>query len=154
MTSLNQTVSKLKIPKLTCIYTAAGRTPCPENVNKMASTVAENAKNSAAFVFDLLGNSSVRLEQFDGTTSLPFKSTGKYNLAGKVVTTPPEIFKKIVHAVTPVIQAKGTNHVSYCLRFPDTCLRAVAVTVATAPTPTTQTISQYSCLVLLGLKTS
>jgi hypothetical protein len=65
----------------------------------MVSTVEEAAKNSAAFVFDLLGNGSVRFEQFDGTTSLPFKSNGKFNLAGKVVVTPPEIFKKVVENI-------------------------------------------------------
>ncbi len=89
--------------------TVAGWTPCPENIRKMAATVEEKAKKSAAFVFDLLGNSSVCFEQFDRTTSLPFKSNGKYHLAGKVVTTPPEIFKKVVQAITPIIQAKGNK---------------------------------------------
>jgi hypothetical protein len=73
------------------------------------STVEEAAKNSAAFVFDLLGNSSVRFEQFDGTTSLPFKSNSKFHLAGKVVVTPPEIFKKVVENITPIIKAKGNK---------------------------------------------
>ncbi len=91
------------------IWKSAGWTPCPENVRKMAATVEEKATNSAAFVFDLLGNSSVRFEQFDGTTSLPFKSNGKYHLAGKVVTTPPEIFKKVVQKIPPIIQAKGNK---------------------------------------------
>jgi hypothetical protein len=88
--------------------TVAGWTPSPENVKQMIRAVEEKAKNSVAFVFDLLGNSSVRFEQFDGTTSLPFKTNGKYHLAGKVVTTPPEIFKKTVQAIAPIIQAKGS----------------------------------------------
>jgi hypothetical protein len=61
--------------------------PCPENIKKMVLSVEDRAKDSVAFVFDLLGNSSVRFEQFDGTTSLPFKINGKFHLAGKIVTT-------------------------------------------------------------------
>jgi hypothetical protein len=62
---------------------------------KMMSVVEEKAKDSIAFVFDLLGNSSVRFEQFGGTTALPFKSNSKFHIAGKVVVTPPETFRKI-----------------------------------------------------------
>jgi hypothetical protein len=87
--------------------TVAGWTPCPENIKKMVSIVNEKAKTSVAFVFDLLGNSSVRFEQYDGTTALPYKSNGKYHLAGDVMVTPTETFKKIVQAITPIIQAKG-----------------------------------------------
>jgi lysophospholipase L1-like esterase len=75
----------------------------------MLATVEEKTKTSTAFVFDLLGNSSVRFEQFDGTTSLPFKSNGKFHLAGKVATTSPEIFRKVVQAITPIIQAIGNK---------------------------------------------
>jgi hypothetical protein len=89
--------------------TVAGWTPCPENVRKMVSIVEEKSKTSVAFVFDLLGNSSVRFEQFDGTTALPYKSNGKYHLAGNVVVTPTETFKKVVQAITPIIQAKGNK---------------------------------------------
>jgi lysophospholipase L1-like esterase len=89
--------------------TVAGWTPSPENVKQMIAAVEEKAKNSVAFVFDLLGNSSVRFEQFDGTTSLPFKINGKYHLAGKVVITPSEIFKKTVQVIAPIIQAKGSK---------------------------------------------
>ncbi len=108
--NLGHSVAHFSDPCLSFVgITVAGWTPCPENVKKMVESVEEKAKNSVAFVFDLLGNSSVRFEQFDGTTSLPFKSNGKYHLAGKVVTTPPEIFKKIVQAIAPIIQAKGSK---------------------------------------------
>jgi hypothetical protein len=63
--------------------------------------------NPAGFVFDILGNSSVRYEQFDGTTSLPFRSDGKYHLGGRVVITPPDVLKKIVNNVVPIFRAKG-----------------------------------------------
>jgi hypothetical protein len=62
-----------------------------------------------AFVFDLLGNSSVRFEQFDGTASLPYKSEGKFHLGGKIVITPLDTFKRIVENVLPIIRAKGTK---------------------------------------------
>jgi hypothetical protein len=89
--------------------TVPGWTPCPENIQKMVSVVEEKSKSSAAFVFDLFGNSSVRFEQFDGTTALPYKSNGKYHLAGKAVVTPTETFKKVVQAIAPIILAKGTK---------------------------------------------
>jgi hypothetical protein len=62
---------------------------------------------ASAFVFDILGNSVVRFEQFDGTTSLPFKSNGNFHLGGDVVVSSPEIFKKLVDSVTPIFKAKG-----------------------------------------------
>jgi hypothetical protein len=89
--------------------TVAGWTPCPENIGNMLKAVEEKTKTSSAFVFDLFGNSSVRFEQYDGTTSLPFKSNGKFHLAGKVTTTSPEIFKKVVQAVSPIIKAVGNK---------------------------------------------
>jgi hypothetical protein len=58
----------------------------------MVTTVEEKAADSVAFVFDLFGNSSVRFEQFDGTSALPFKSNGKFHLACKTVVTSSEIF--------------------------------------------------------------
>jgi hypothetical protein len=69
--------------------------PTPENIAAVQNTVrAHVAQQANAFVFDLLGNSSVRFEQFDGSTSLPFKSQGRFHLGGKVVVSPPDIFKK------------------------------------------------------------
>jgi hypothetical protein len=87
--------------------TVPGWTPSTDNVAKMVSLVECKTKDSAAFVFNLLGNSSVRFEQFDGTTAIPFKSNGKFHLAGKLVATPPEIFKKVVENITPILKAKG-----------------------------------------------
>ncbi len=64
------------------------------------------AENASAFVFDLFGNSSVRFEQFDGSTSLPFKSQGGFHLGGKVIVSPPDIFKKTIAAVIPIMLEK------------------------------------------------
>ncbi len=61
------------------------------------------------YVFDLLGNSSVCFEQFDGTTSLPFKSNGRFHLGGKVTVTPADVFKKVVDNVILALKAKGNK---------------------------------------------
>jgi hypothetical protein len=54
-----------------------GWTPTVKNVKKFTDLVDDKAKGGAAFVFDILSNSAICFEQFDGTTSLPFKSNGK-----------------------------------------------------------------------------
>ncbi len=87
--------------------TVPGWTPSPENIKSMLSSVESKAADSAAFVFDLFGNSSVRFKQFDGTCALPFKSNGKFHLAGKVIVTPSETFKKIVENTVSIIKAAG-----------------------------------------------
>jgi hypothetical protein len=84
-----------------------GWTPLEENVRKMMDIVKDKAKGNVALVFDLLGNSSVCFEQFDGTTALPFKSNGGFHLGGKVTSTPLGIFKKVIELVLPILKAKG-----------------------------------------------
>jgi lysophospholipase L1-like esterase len=65
------------------------------------------SRKVSAFVFDLFGNSSVRFEQFDGSTALPFKSHRKYHLGGDVLVTPQNVFKKTVENIMPILSAKG-----------------------------------------------
>jgi hypothetical protein len=84
-----------------------GWTANTDNINKLASIVSDHvSKGAVGFVFDLFGNTSVRYEQFDGSTSLPFLSQGRYHLGGKIVVSPPEVFKKTVECVWPVLAAK------------------------------------------------
>jgi lysophospholipase L1-like esterase len=84
-----------------------GWMPTPENIVAMRDNVrAHAAQHANAFVFDLLGNSSVRFEQFDGSTSLPFKSQGRFHLGGKVIASPPDIFKKTISAIIPILLEK------------------------------------------------
>jgi hypothetical protein len=71
--------------------------------------IEERAKDSTAFVFDLLWNSSLRFEQCEGTTALPFKSNGRFHFGGRVVTTPPDVFKKLVDNIVPIIKKKGNR---------------------------------------------
>jgi hypothetical protein len=95
--------NELKVLDVSC----PGWIATPESISKLASVVSEHASHGAAgFVFDLFGNTSVRYEQFDGSTSLPFLSQGKYHLGGKIVISPPEIFKKTVDCVWPILAAK------------------------------------------------
>ncbi len=88
-------------------HSVPGWTPLEDNVKKMSDIVSDKAKGNVALVFDILGNSSVRFEQFDGTTALPFKSNGRFHLGGKVTTTPLGIFKKVIELVLPILKAKG-----------------------------------------------
>jgi hypothetical protein len=90
-------------------HSVPGWTPTADNVTKMSNLVEDKAKGGAAFVFDILGNSAVRFEQYDGTTALPFKSNGRYHLGGRVVSTPIAIFKKVVENMLPIFKAKGHN---------------------------------------------
>jgi hypothetical protein len=72
----------------------------------MQKSMERDVGTGSAFVFDLLGNSSLRYEQFDGTTALPFRMSGRFHFGGKVVTTPPEIFKKTIESIVPIIKKK------------------------------------------------
>jgi hypothetical protein len=84
-----------------------GWTANAENISKLACTVSDHiSRGAVAFVFDLFGNTTVRYEQFDGSTSLPFLSQGKFHLGGRVVVSPPDIFKKTVDCVWPILAAK------------------------------------------------
>jgi lysophospholipase L1-like esterase len=90
-------------------YSVPGWTPTVENIRKLSELVEVKAKGGAAFVFDILSNSGVRYEQFDGTTALPFKSGGRYHLGGGVVPTPAATFRKVIEHVLPIFRAKGKN---------------------------------------------
>ncbi len=86
-----------------------GWTPTTDNVKTMSGIVEERAKDSSGFVFDIFGNSSVRFEQFDGSTAMPLKSGGIFHLGGRVTTTPLGNFRKIIELVLPILRAKGTR---------------------------------------------
>jgi lysophospholipase L1-like esterase len=80
-----------------------------DNVVELAGIVKSLAPTTSMFVFDLFGNSSIRFEQFDGTTALPFRANGKYHLGGKIVTAPVDIFRRVIENVIPVIKEKGNK---------------------------------------------
>ncbi len=86
-----------------------GWTPTADNVKTLSALVEEKAKESSGFVFDIFGNSSVRFEQFNGSTAMPLKSGGIFHLGGRVTTTPLGNFRKIIELVLPILRAKGTR---------------------------------------------
>ncbi len=90
-------------------HTIPGWTPSPENVAGMVKNIETEPGARLAVIFDLLGNSSLRFEQFDGTTALPFKVNGRFHYGGRVVITPPDIFQKTVENILPVLRKKGDN---------------------------------------------
>jgi hypothetical protein len=88
--------------------TKPGWIATPDNV----SSLLEKLNNIPCYdgdrlVLDLYGNLSYRFEQFDGTLSLPYKSDGRYHLAGNVVTCPIPVFKKIVESTSPLYTTKS-----------------------------------------------
>jgi hypothetical protein len=87
--------------------TTAGWTPTVDNLKNLEAAFRAKAHENDAFVFDLLGNSSIRFEQVDGTTAMPFKSNGRFHLGGNVVVAPPDIFKDVINKVLPILSAKG-----------------------------------------------
>jgi hypothetical protein len=85
-----------------------GWVPTPGNVLDLKEKILfHKSQKVSPFVFDLFGNSSVRFEQFDGSTALPFKSHGKYHLGGDIVVSPNDVFKKTVETIMPILSAKG-----------------------------------------------
>jgi hypothetical protein len=76
------------------------------NIGKLLLQTQTNVQEGAtAFVFDILGNMSVRFEQFDGSTALPYKSDGRFHLGGKIVISSPDIFSKTIDAIMPILRA-------------------------------------------------
>jgi hypothetical protein len=107
--NLKYSVAYFSDPSFTFIdNTIPGWMPTPDNVAVLLEKVRSHSNQKVcAFIFDLFGNISVRYEQFDGSTSLPFKSQGKFHFGGDVVVCSPELFQKTVTSVLPILKAKG-----------------------------------------------
>jgi hypothetical protein len=87
--------------------TSPGWIATPDNVSALLEKLNSiTCSNSDRLVLDLYGNLSYRFRQFDGTVSLPYKSDGRYHLAGDVVACPIAVFKKIVESTSPLFTAK------------------------------------------------
>jgi hypothetical protein len=110
-----------------------GWTLTSENIKALVELVENKNSVSAGFVFDLLGNSSVRFEQFDGSTAMPFKSGGIFHLGGRVTLTPLGNFRIIIELVLPIFKAKGNKPSAIVPPIPDIFSHVVAWTVVTAP---------------------
>jgi hypothetical protein len=57
-----------------------------------------------AVVFDIYGNSCIRYQEYDGSTSRPFKFNGGTHLAGEVVVCDEKIFQNVLDISLPLLQ--------------------------------------------------
>jgi hypothetical protein len=75
-----------------------------ENIATMMEKLRDiGCTETSTLVFDLLGNSSYRFEQFDGTFSMPFRQAGRHHLAGKIAACPLPSYKRILENTVPVL---------------------------------------------------
>jgi hypothetical protein len=109
--NLKHSVAYFSDPTLEFIdVSSPGWVPTSGNISDLKEKVTNHcSQNVTGFVFDLFGNTSVRFEQFDGLTALPFRSNGKYHLGGDVVVSPQDVFNKTVESVLPILSAKGNK---------------------------------------------
>jgi hypothetical protein len=105
--NLNRSLASFSDPSLDFSNkSVAGWTPTPENIRSLSDMIRQQQEHGAkAFVFDMFGNIGLRYEQYDGTTSLPFKSQGKFHLGGKVVVCPADLFKRTIESMAPIFVA-------------------------------------------------
>jgi hypothetical protein len=84
--------------------TIPGWIASPNNVSSLEeklSTVVIGKRDNV--ILDLYSNLSYRFEQFDGTQSLPYKSGGRYHLAGDVVACLLATFKNILESTSRLL---------------------------------------------------
>jgi hypothetical protein len=62
-----------------------------------------------AVLLDLLGNATFRFEQFDGSTSLPYKDIKGWHYAGKISVCPENNFRSILSALSPIFLSAQSN---------------------------------------------
>jgi hypothetical protein len=73
---------------------------CSDNIEKLAEKFTSfDPDPGCRFVYDLLGNSTFRFKQFDGTIGLPYKEGVKFQLARDVTVCGTAFFKKIAESV-------------------------------------------------------
>ncbi len=79
------------------------------NVDTMLGELDKISCNEKTIlVYDLYGNSTFRFEQFDGSLSMPFNSSGKYHLAGNIVVCPMQVFRKIFENTSALLARHKT----------------------------------------------
>jgi hypothetical protein len=111
--NLNSCVDRFKTLGLIVVdLTTPGWIASPENILSLTEKLKGlNCSSHDKIVLDLYGNMSYRFEQFDGTLSLPYKSGGRYHLAGKVVVCPAATFKKTLENTTSLFLAKKNANI-------------------------------------------
>jgi hypothetical protein len=92
--------------------TQPGRLASKENVESLSEKLKKmDCNEQSTLVFDLFGNSSFRFEQFDGSLSMPFKQSGTHHLAGKIVTCPHPVYKRILEGTADLLTMHKTAKV-------------------------------------------
>ncbi len=114
--NLNSCVDHFKTLGLEVVdLTTPGWIASPENILSLTEKLKGlKCSSHDKIVLDLYGNMSYRFEQFDGTLLLPYKSGGRYHLAGKVVVCPATTFKKTLENTTSLFLAKKKSKYHCC----------------------------------------
>ncbi len=87
--------------------TIPGWVASPKNVKRIVDSLNKmESSKGLMFVIEAFSNSTYRFEQFDGSTSLPYKSGGRCYLAGNVTVSSPSVFQKLITAIVPNLVAK------------------------------------------------
>ncbi len=80
-----------------------------ESLEKKLKDIECNEQST--LVFDLLGNSSFRFEQFDGSLSMPFKQAGRYHMGGNIAVCPPPVYKRILETTASLLTLHHSSKV-------------------------------------------
>jgi hypothetical protein len=102
---MKQTVPYLRAMGYNIIdMTKPGWLATEENISELMAALSKlNVPDGFAVVLDLLGNCSVRFQNFDSTLSMAQKDGGHYHMKGLVVACSEDIFGRIVKALSPVM---------------------------------------------------
>jgi hypothetical protein len=93
-----------KLGKIVIDLTQPGWLASKENIDGLTEKLdGIHCNEYTTLVFDLFGNSSFRFEQFDGSLSMPFKSSGRYHMAGKIVPCPLPRFRRILDSTSALL---------------------------------------------------
>jgi len=92
-----------------------GWTADPMEVKKLQEKMAKlETSLHTIFIMDLLGNSSYRCEEFDGTLNRIQKSTGGYHVNGPVAVVDDGTMRRIISLVAPIYKL-----------VPDSCIKII-----------------------------
>jgi hypothetical protein len=86
-------------------FTSLGWTPTDQNIKKLCDSIKNlPEKFDGPVILDLLGNYAYRFEQLDGTLAMPFKTSGKYHLGGKVCVCGEQVLIAAIRNLKPVFE--------------------------------------------------
>jgi hypothetical protein len=93
-----------KLGKNVIDLTQPGWLASKENIDELTEKLnGIHCNENTTLVFDLFGNSSFRFEHFDGSFSMPFKSSGRYHKAGKIALCTLPVFRRILDSTSALL---------------------------------------------------